>query len=672
MIEADDNVTFIKELQRDLARKYRHHGTKAEQIWRSLGKRQRAEVVKAGCADDAMLRDPGDQSLGIIYLLTPEWNLRDLTQPESDHLLQILEHRATNPLTEQYREGVHGGKGDAEVIFENMRRHNLRYSEEFPNSSTLFLDEERYGQSFITCDKATYREMMAGVLLPAVRAGVRVPRSTGELILTRQLYILQILNIVVQDILDAGSTSDGSTKTRPRKPEKAAREALSALSIDEKPEKLSPADLATHSLDQKSDLEDYLHLCRTEPVFLSNVVHRWFFSRPELVPDEMGRIMAALTDKYISISFFETIHNAIVGAAIWGYIHGIMQALVDGPNDRVYKGIMLQELSNVCHLEYRRAQNLFKRHVQAYRGAKFFKRISGVFDDGHARVKMKAKPDALARMDSYLNYVLRLCQPETDFSRAIYCIKKLDRLRQTHPEEREEMMLESEFDALSDLAVTTSFIQSLARTVRLPTPNPKVGQVYIARLKALGAELDPHKTELDLSDFAIPMENLEQPGMAEGALMALDRFVIDKTGAEMGFLYQDLNEGCLSEVQNQYKHEKAKSAQMEPQTAIPESPSPSARVEQRKEKSKTRPPHSSVYSIAPTAETSEDKGKPETPSPVFKVRPDTFEVFSVLFKPSPDSRGSIRWAAFEAAMADLKFTILPRFGSVFKFVPRQD
>lgn len=121
--------------------------------------------------------------------------------------------------------------------------------------------------------------------------------------------------------------------------------------------------------------------------------------------------------------------------------------------------------------------------------------------------------------------------------------------------------------------------------------------------------------------------------------MALDRFVVDKTGAEMVLLYQDLNEGCLSEVQNQCKHEKAKSAQMELQASIPESPSPSARIEQRKEKSITRPPHSPVYSIAPTAETSEDKGKPEKPSPVFKVRPDTFEVFSVLFKPSPDILG---------------------------------
>lgn len=108
-----------------------------------------------------------------------------------------------------------------------------------------------------------------------------------------------------------------------------------------------------------------------------------------------------------------------------------------------------------------------------------------MFGDGHAHVKMKAKPDALARMDSHLNYVLRLCQPEADFSRAIDCIKKLDRLHQTHPEEREEMMLESELDALSDLAVTTSFIQSLARTVRLPTPNPNFGSG--ARLSQNGA-----------------------------------------------------------------------------------------------------------------------------------------------------------------------------------------
>ena len=34
-----------------------------------------------------------------------------------------------------------------------------------------------------------------------------------------------------------------------------------------------------------------------------------------------------------------------------------------------------------------------------------------------------------------------------------------------------------------------------------------------------------------------PINNLTEPGMAEGAL---DQFVIDKIGTEMGFLYQDV------------------------------------------------------------------------------------------------------------------------------------
>lgn len=182
--------------------------------------------------------------------------------------------------------------------------------------------------------------------------------------------------------------------------------------------------------------------------------------------------MPVTTDRYISVAFFEVVQNAIVGAAIWGCIHELLQALVDGPNERVYKNIMLQELSNVCHFEYRRAQNLFKRYVQAFRGAKFFKRIAGVHDDGNARVKMKAKPDSLAGMDTQLSFMLRPCQPETDFNRAIDLIKKVDQLQQSHRAESEEME-ESEYDAFAELAVSTSFIQSLARSVALPTPTER-------------------------------------------------------------------------------------------------------------------------------------------------------------------------------------------------------
>lgn len=86
------------------------------------------------------------------------------------------------------------------------------------------------------------------------------------------------MNIVIQDILEAGSTVE--TKGRSKKSEKAAREAMSKLIIDQKPEKLSLEDLAALSLDQKSALEDYVLLCRTEPEFLAHAVNAWFLSRP--------------------------------------------------------------------------------------------------------------------------------------------------------------------------------------------------------------------------------------------------------------------------------------------------------------------------------------------------------------------------------------------------------
>lgn len=50
------------------------------------------------------------------------------------------------------------------------------------------------------------------------------------------------------------------------------------------------------------------------------------------------------------------------------------------------------------------------------------------------------------------------------------------------------------------------------------------------------------------------------------------------------------------------------------------------------------------------------------------IKASTAEVFSTLFSKS-DSRGTVSWAAFKAAMADLGFSVLPKFGSVFTFSP---
>jgi pyrimidine operon attenuation protein/uracil phosphoribosyltransferase len=67
-------------------------------------------------------------------------------------------------------------------------------------------------------------------LLPAIRAGLCVPQSRGELILQRQLYLTQCLVILIDDILDEGSRARAS-KEMPKRSDRAALAALAKLTI---------------------------------------------------------------------------------------------------------------------------------------------------------------------------------------------------------------------------------------------------------------------------------------------------------------------------------------------------------------------------------------------------------------------------------------------------------
>ncbi|GLA61985.1 hypothetical protein AtubIFM56815_003911 [Aspergillus tubingensis] len=651
MDDMGDNAAFTRSLHQDLARKYRLHGSRIKQFWRQFGKPKREAAFRAGAADGEVLRSPNDQSMGDVYKFIPELNLRDIARPDSDYLLDHLKYRATTSLPQQYQQGLNGGPGDAAIILESMRTKGLGHAHHFRYSFTMFLDGPDYGRSYDVTDPDKYREVMAG-LSTAVQAGICVPRATGELILMRQTYFLQSLNILVEDILDQGSSLPQNP--RPKKTEKAAREALSSLSLDSKPEKLSLKDLAARAWDQKTALEDYLYLCRTEPEFLVHVVNIWFFSRPELVPDDRGRMLPLTTDKYISICFVEAVYNA---------------SLMERPTDRAYKILLLQELANVMSFEYKRVQSRFKRYVQVGSGSGHFKRVPGVYDNGVARVTMKTKPDTLTRSDPRLHYMLRLCQTETTPPKAVDWVKKLHGLQRTDPIEMEKTT-ELECDAFSDLAVTAAFAQSVSASLALPPATTKKGQMYLSKFKNLDAELEPLRREIDLSGYAIPIDNLRQPGMAQGALAALGQLVIDKTGADIGFLYQDLNESCLFEIQNQYEQQIDKeqsAAAVALGLSIPESSSSELQIAERRQKVKTRPAHSSTYNITPTTEAQEKD--PE--SPILKVVPSTFEVFSTIFSRS-DSRGSIPWSDFKAAMVDLGFSVIPRFGSVYTFSPPQE
>ncbi|KAI1042273.1 hypothetical protein LB505_002998 [Fusarium chuoi] len=657
---------MIRELHGDLQRKWKAHGPKVETAWRSFNKAQRAKCMRAGSADGLVLKHSSDVSLGNVYKFIPEWNLEDITAPDSDFLLDILKHRSTKTLFEQYAEGVSGTLGDRHLIEKMVREKNLRHVDPFKHSYTYFYDE-KYGESF-TVQPKHLEEVMKSLHI-AVDHGVLIPRSLGELVLQRQITILQLLNVMIEDILDQGS----QTRARGGKKKQSKNAPLSESASKQATVKLTTREVLAIASDQKSSLEEYLSLLRTEPTVLCPSVNVQFFSRPELVPDEKGRSLPVHTDKYIGPAVFETIHHAVQCIAVWESITGLLDLLEKPSTDKLYKSTILQELVNMCHFEYGRAQGLFKRQVSTGTGSKWFKRISNAYgNSGNAKVSLKDKPEELTRSDPQLHYLLRLCQPETTVTKAVEWMEKLSDLYKAHPLEREKLD-ERESRTLHDVAAIVAFVQDLSAVHSFPSASRKKGNLLVAGLQDIDAELNQVKKEVDLRDYAAPIDNLLEPGMSAKALGALDEFVVEKTGTKMGSLYQDELEKAFRNVEERYQQAKDKANKDIKADFVPIDTTPvdaKERIETRRQKEKTRPEHSSVYAITPSTDSLEHKEATKPSQPV-KVSSSTAEVFATLFNKT-QSRGSVNWSSFEAAMSELGFSVLPRFGSVYTFRPSED
>lgn len=625
--------------------------------------------MTAGAMEGEVLKHSRDASLGHVCKFIPEWNLKDITDPESNLLLDVLKHRATTSLSEQYRNGHNGTAGDLNLIDEMARTQNLRHVEDFKNCFTLF-DESQYGFSFCVTAGHSVKEALSG-MESAVQQRWIIPQSLGELVLQRQLYLLQALNIMIEDVLDQGSkTRDRSQLAKNSKP---ATTPLSNSMSKQVTVKLNSRELSAIASEQKSSLQEYLSLLRTEPTVLTAGVNVEFFSRPELIPDEKGRSLPVHTDRYVGPAVFETMYHAVQGIAIWESINGLLDLLEKPSTDKLYKSTVLQELSNMCHFEYARTQALFKRQVSTGTGSKWFKRLSNVYDrGGNAKVSMKGKPEELTRSDPLLHYLLRLCQPETTTTQAVEWMQKLTDLYKAHPLERERLY-ERESRTLYDMAAIIIFVQDLSTVYFLPSSSRKNGTLLVAGLQEVDAALGQIKKEVDLRDFAAPIDNLLEPGVSQKALEALDRFVIEKTGTKIGSLYQDELEKAFQDIEEQYQKAKEKSDKDTKADFVPINTAPmdaEDRIETRRQKEKTRPEHSSTYAITPTTDSAEENEVVESPRPV-KVSSSTAQVFATLFDKA-QSRGSVSWTSFEAAMSELGFSVLPRFGSVYTFRPSED
>jgi hypothetical protein len=654
---------YVKDLARDLKRKYKLHGQRIVQIWHSLDQQKRIRVIKDGAYKGHVLRDPHDTRLGNVNMITPEWNLRDLTKTQPEVLLKMLEHRATSSLQSQYTIGMDGLNGDHAHIVDIMQNHNLRLRDahQYENCYTLFYDEESYGRS-IRIKRGNKREVLAG-MEPAIRACLIVPQAVGDLILMRQQYLLQYLNMIIDDILDATRSHHDQSK-RSEKPCCNVTKAMAKLSIHAPAETIDLPALLTTSLDNKSALEDYVDLMVTEPILLAHEVNSWFFSRPELVPDERGRTLPVHTDQYISAAVFDAVQNGMKAAALWTHMSNLL-ALLNASPEKHARSIILQEIANVCQLEFDRTQVAFKRAVSvSLGGGKWFKRLTTTRKDGLSRITVRDKPENLTRENPRIHYMLRLCQDGMAYTESAEWITKLDSLHQAHPLEREKTT-EPQLDALGNLAVIVTFMQSLATLLRLPAATHKKEQLFCSRYTALEQELAQLRSGVDLGDFAIPIDNLLEPGMAAGALSRLDEISEDKAGTTIRLLYRDLVDDAADKIRQRLEGQDTEVVKLHAEYITPTAPEPQdTLVQRRREKEKTRP-----------VQLPNEDDNPATPPQalptrqVFRVKPSTSATFLTLLSRSSAARGSVSWDAFVAALTDLGFSTLPTLGSVYTFIP---
>jgi len=654
-----DGPLDVQELYHDLGRKHRNVGIKVEAIWRDFTPQQRAKAMKGSTGDGKVLNNSRDRRLGVLYKYIPEYNLQDMTS-KPEHFLNIFKFRASTPLYHQLYESASEGLADRELIEKHGIRHRGVSSEE----KTMFLEGEHYGKSFMPGPASG--GSFPG--LPFEQAKfIIIPRAIGELILIRQQYLFQFLNHLVEEILDLGSETRNKTA-----PEKHVNEALitavSNLKIQPQPMNSSLPEVRNQASDSKAALEDYLHLLRTEPYVLNHAVNTVYWSRAELVPDDRGRILPKFTDSYLSAAFFDSVTTAVKAIAIWDYILHLLQ-LYEDATDKARRVLVMQELSNTLNLEYRRAQENFKRRVAPHVAAKRFKRMTEKAS-GESKIVMKGQPADCTVSDPQLHYILRLCHSDTNVADAVQWIQKLGDHNAQYADDRKKLT-GAEMDAFDDLAVIVGFMHITSKTISMAPISRKSGLLFTARVANLESTLNDLKLKADFGDHLIPRDNLLEPQVSNNALAALDDFITQETGSKLGWLYENIVQDSLGDLGKMCDDAKARVEEDDRKTTyvplpLDSLPSGDAHVAHKKAKKRTHTTAPSVYAITGIADMPQTL--PSEPAPQHNVKAATASLFTALFSRS-EARGSVAWTDFESAMADLDFSVTPRAGSRIAFNP---
>lgn len=301
--------------------------------------------------------------------------------------------------------------------------------------------------------------------------------------------------------------------------------------------------------------------------------------------------------------------------------------------------------------------------------AKRFKRMTDKAS-GQSKVVMKGQPADCTVSDSQLHYILRLCHSDTNAADAVQWAQKLDDHNAQYPDDRKRLTA-AEMDAFDDLAVIVSFMHITSKTISMAPISRKSGLLFTARVTSLESTLNDLKLKADFGDHLIPRDNLLEPHVSNNALTALDDTVTRGTGSKLGSLYEHIVQDSLRDLAKMCDDAKARAEEGDRKTTyvplpLDSLPSSNAHIAHNKAKKKTHTTAPSVYAITGIADTPQPL--PSEPAQQYNVKATTASLFTTLFSRS-EARGSVAWADFESAMADLEFSVTPRAGSRIAFNP---
>ncbi|KAM0551828.1 hypothetical protein ACHAPJ_008163 [Fusarium lateritium] len=629
------------ELYADLARKYRSHGDVVESAWRSFDVHQRRRCFIASADDGVVLESSSTIPPGEGYVFLPEWNLANIAEEEPNVLLDMLKHRATKTFYEQYHGGVNGTAGDYELVNQIVQGNISSCTNAYKDCYTFFReDEQLYGHSFKV---DPHDDKYAAKLRTALENGDCIPQQVGELVLKRQLTLLQCLKILMDNILEEVNAKEQWELSKPTFMEVVA---------------------IVHG--QQSSLKKYLVSLRTESNILYTNVSVQLTRQLRPVYEEEGQLPSVPAEDNVGMAVFEVMHQAIQAVTIWMIIRDLLDLLLEQSLDKRHAATILQELSNICHFEYIRTKAALKQHLSAGIGSDWFKPLPGLYDRaGYERLAMNGDPEELTRKDPRLHYLSRLCHSETDVVDAVKWIEKLEQLYAAHSLVRKKLF-DREDRAYYDMAAIVMFVRDISPVFLLPPPSLVKGRLLVTGLQDAETELNQCKKGIDLGDLVSSPTMLMQPDNATRTLEALERYVKEMTTTTMGCLYENQQDALIHDLEEQYQKAKVKREQDNGGVFVPMQTIPQDqdwRVASGREKKRRRLSHASVLSIS-----SSDADDSPPPAEIIKVSPATAEVFNTFFDKS-QSQGTLSWTAFKAAMVELGFAVIPKFGSVYTFRP---